>query len=75
MFPRGVWRLILSPRDEIETTKIDEIISDKNDDIDYNTPYEIYNLNGVKVADSIETLTPGLYIIRQANLLNKTIVR
>ncbi|MDE6370807.1 MAG: leucine-rich repeat domain-containing protein [Duncaniella sp.] len=44
-------------------------------DFDENAPCEIYNLSGVKVSDTIEGLTPGLYIVRQGNAVKKIEVR
>ena len=49
---------------------IEEIIADFNE----NAPYEIYNINGVKAGDSINALTPGLYIIRQGKTVRKITV-
>lgn len=50
---------------------IDEITAD----IDENTPYEIYNLNGVKISDSIDSLASGIYIVRQDNKTKKIAVK
>ncbi|MDE6051459.1 MAG: leucine-rich repeat domain-containing protein, partial [Paramuribaculum sp.] len=33
--------------------------------IDYSAPYDVYSLQGIRVADSTIGLTPGIYIIRQ----------
>lgn len=38
-------------------------------------PYEVYNLSGVKVSDSTDNLDPGMYIIRQRNIVRKISVR
>ena len=35
----------------------------------------VYNLNGVRVANSVNGLTRGLYIVRQGNMSTKVIVR
>lgn len=50
---------------------IEEVIAD----FDGDAPYEIYNLNGVRVGDSIETLYPGLYIVRQGKTVKKIAVK
>ena len=44
-------------------------------DIDTNLPYEIYNLNGVKVGNNIEGLASGVYIIRQGQNVKKVSVK
>ena len=36
---------------------------------------EVYNLNGIKVADSLENLRPGFYIVRKGNTINKIMVK
>lgn len=45
------------------------------EDIDSNLPCEVYNLAGVKVADSTEDLNPGLYIIHQGSAVKKIVVK
>ena len=50
---------------------IDELV----DDFDNNEPYEIYSINGSKVNDNLDGLTPGIYIIRQYNMYKKIIIR
>lgn len=42
---------------------------------DADKPYEIYNLNGVRVFGSTMNLSSGLYIIKQGNITKKVIVR
>lgn len=44
-------------------------------EIDFNAPLEIYNLNGVMIATSIDNLVPGIYIIRQDNSVQKIVVK
>ena len=62
---------------EIEWDGIDDIICDGTvGEIDYNAPYEVYNLNGVKVAaDSLDGLNHGFYIIRQGRVAKKIAVK
>ncbi|MDE6301745.1 MAG: hypothetical protein K2M19_08515, partial [Muribaculaceae bacterium] len=43
-------------------------------DVDYSAPYEVYNLNGMKVGDSRESLLPGIYIVRQGQAVQKIAV-
>ena len=60
----------------VEGLGVDEIESDGfGDSIDYTRPYEVYNMSGLKVADSTDGLTNGLYIIRQGSAAVKTMVR
>ncbi len=44
-------------------------------DFDGNLPYEVFNLKGVKVAKTIDGLTPGIYIIRQGGNSHKMVVK
>ena len=50
---------------------IEEITADFNP---YET-YEVLNLNGLKVGETIEALAPGIYIIRQRNAIKKIVVK
>ena len=54
---------------------VDSVAVDGEGSIDYTRPYEVYNMSGLKVADSTEGLATGLYIIRQGNAAVKTAVR
>lgn len=40
-------------------------------EIDYNAPYDVYNLRGQRVADSLSGLPAGLYIVRQGSVVKK----
>lgn len=44
-------------------------------EFDKNTPIEVYNLNGIKIADNVDNLPAGLYIFRQHNLSKKVVVQ
>lgn len=59
------------------SSEIDDVISDsdKLGDIDYSAPYEVYNLQGIRVSTSTECLIPGIYIIRQGNNVKKIAIR
>ena len=50
---------------------IDEISAD----FDANLPYEVYNLNGIKVGNSIEGLSSGIFIVRQGKTVKKISVK
>ena len=52
------------------TSGINEIVFN-NRDVDYDAPYEVYNINGMKVGDNVDNLTVGTYIIRQGNKMKK----
>lgn len=51
---------------------VDEILVDA--DTDANMPYEVYNLNGIKIADSTDNIAPGIYIVRQGSKIKKIVV-
>ena len=48
---------------------------DGDGSIDYAMPYDVYDLNGIKVADTLDGLRPGFYIVRQGARTGKTLVR
>ena len=45
------------------------------DDINSDEPYEVYNLNGIKISSSMENLAPGLYIVTQGSVVKKINVK
>lgn len=44
---------------------IDEIGSDTSQAIDYSKPYDVYNMQGIRVGSTTKGLVPGMYIVRQ----------
>ena len=50
--------------DFIDQSAIEEI---SVDEFDSSLPVDVYNMNGVKVAQSLENLPEGIYIVRQGN--------
>ena len=40
-----------------------------------NVPCEVFSLNGVKIADSIDNLPAGIYVVRQGNTAKKIAVK
>ncbi len=63
---------------DASTVGIDQIVVDKAErgEIDYISPYEVYNLNGYKVADStLDGLDHGFYIVRQGRVAKKVALR
>lgn len=47
---------------------------DNKEEIDLNSPYRVYNLEGSFIAQSISDLKPGIYILQQGNLAKKWFV-
>lgn len=45
------------------------------DDFNQNLPIEVYNLNGVKISESIDNVAPGTYIVRQGSTIKKIMVK
>ena len=44
-------------------------------EIDMSRPYDVYDLNGSRVADNMASLAKGIYLVRQGNLTKKTVVK
>lgn len=44
-------------------------------DVDESTPINIYWFNGIKKAESLDNLTPGIYIIKQGTKMKKIVIR
>ncbi len=49
---------------------VDDISVDAGADF----PCEVYNINGVKIAESTDNLAPGIYIVRQGSAVKKIVV-
>lgn len=62
---------VTSDSAEVEETMTDSVSTE----IDFNQPVEVYNLNGFKVATSIENLDRGIYIVREGNAVKKIAVK
>lgn len=50
-------------------------VTEISSDADADAPVEVYNLYGVKVADTTSRLTPGIYIVRQGKTVKKIAVK
>ena len=50
-------------------------VSEISADFDENEPYEVFTLEGVKVADSAYGLAPGTYVLRQGKAAKKIAVK
>lgn len=57
----------------IEASGVEDVIADNEDYSD--CPIEIYNLSGLKVGASKENLSPGIYIMRQGNKVEKIMIQ
>lgn len=56
-------------------TGIDDIAPDlTNGYINLTKPMEVYNMQGVKVSDRVDGLTPGIYIVRQGSATRKVVI-
>lgn len=60
-----------------EEADVDEIFinGDNSENIDFSAPLEVFNLQGVFVADSTVGLSPGFYIVRQGKNVKKIAIR
>ncbi|MDE7411369.1 MAG: leucine-rich repeat domain-containing protein [Paramuribaculum sp.] len=66
------WNYFLEITDKAITSSIDDINDDSSTDkIDYTKPYEVYDLQGICVASSVDALEEGIYIVRQGNYTAK----
>lgn len=59
------------------TTGINEFVDNDytKGDIDLTAPMQVFNMQGVMVADKIDNLSNGIYIIRQGNKVKKIAVK
>ena len=64
------WKFFFNITDEVYSG-VENVIADFNED----APCEVFNLNGVKVAESTDNLPVGLYIVRQGNAVKKIAVK
>lgn len=44
---------------------------DAENEINNDAPIEVYNLSGIRVAESLENLAHGVYIVRQGDVVKK----
>ncbi|MDE6865890.1 MAG: leucine-rich repeat protein, partial [Muribaculaceae bacterium] len=63
-----------------QETGVEDIISDgdfsgDNGAIDYDSPVEVFTINGMRVASSMENLAPGIYVIRQGSKVEKRMIK
>lgn len=63
------WKFFVNIK-EVNYSDIDDISAE----IDKNAPIEVYNVNGIKIADTTDNLPSGFYILRQGKIIKKIIV-
>ncbi|MBD5310381.1 MAG: leucine-rich repeat protein [Bacteroides sp.] len=59
----------------VEESGVETVPAIEDVAIDFTLPYEVFNLNGVKIAESTDNLPAGIYIIRQGNAVKKIVVK
>ena len=57
------------------TAGITIITTDGKGSIDYSAPYEVFEISGMWVGNRLDSLTPGLYIVRQKAASAKILVK
>ncbi len=50
-----------------ELSAIDKVEGEAVESIDYSAPYEVYSLQGIRLAASLDQLPAGLYVVRQGS--------
>ena len=71
------WNLFKNIVEEGSLSAIDTVEADNTTigAIDYSAPYDVYNLQGIRVAGSLSNLAPGIYIIRQGDKTAKIAIK
>lgn len=59
----------------VEASGVETVPAIEDVAIDFTLPYDVFNLNGVKIADSTDNLPAGIYILRQGNAVKKIAVK
>lgn len=59
----------------VEASGVEAVPAIEDVAIDFTLPYEVFSLNGVKIADSTDNLPAGIYIVRQGNNVKKIAVK
>ena len=65
------WPLFTSMGEYVPESGVDEVMSEPTDP----SRIEVYTLNGVRIANSIDNLAPGLYIVRQGSRSKKVAIK
>lgn len=67
----------IDPWKNFATIKSDGLsgIEEIDADIDMTLPLDVYTTSGIKVANSTDNLTPGIYIVRQGNNVKKISIK
>lgn len=70
-----VWKDFGMIVEDDEVMGIDEVGNDVTEVIDYSQPYDVYNMQGVRVGATTTGLVPGLYVVRQGGAIAKIAIR
>lgn len=46
-----------------------------NGTIDFSAPVDVYNMTGCRIADTLDNVAPGIYIVRQGNIVIKIAIK
>lgn len=66
--------VINADRKDIFYSGVEEITAEAAE-FDPNKPFEVYSISGIKLANSIDNLASGMYILRQGRVAKKVIIR
>lgn len=58
-----------------DSAAIEEISSDSGKQINFNEPYEVFDVNGKKMSSDLQKLSPGIYLVRQKGHSSKFVIR
>ncbi|MBD5310169.1 MAG: leucine-rich repeat domain-containing protein [Bacteroides sp.] len=72
--PWSLFSNVSDTQTDSDLSGIGDVIGDMTDREVESAIFEVYDLRGVKVADSVKNLAPGLYIVREGNEARKMIV-
>lgn len=58
-----------------DSAAIEEISSDSGKQINFNEPYEVFDVNGKKMSSDFQKLSPGIYLVRQNGHSTKFVIK
>lgn len=58
-----------------ELLALEDIGEDGNQSVDFSQPYDVYNMQGVRISDSLKGIMTGLYVVRQGSVAVKIAVK
>lgn len=68
----SVWGLFINKE---PIAGIDNVVSDTDSDFANDSPVEVYNLSGARIASSTANLPAGIYIVRQGGIVRKLLLK